>query len=200
MSPINPHENQQIHRPTIRPIYVVVGYLDEYFGGRRPPLNGAIEHFHLNEVSQADAFAIDLEALRAEHAIEAAIERFVQDGHTYFRCDPLAALIERFYAVPIPSEPPRQSIREDHFAPLTSIHLSSGCFDDRIAFVLGAYRRAGNAMTIRLANATHKASLLANVLRAIGCPKVRWTWQGAGAPAVNEIEFEPSKDLAALLL
>lgn len=195
----------QSYHPTVSTVFVILGYLDEYWGRQLIDVGDKIEHFYPEEVAAANSFERLLNVLRDERRLTTNIERRIDSqGHITFYSQEITALVDSYYELYYDGQtyglangkPQRFAfLSYQVFKTLSSVRLESGDYDERFSYLLGAYQRYGTDTTMRFANATPKAELVARLLREVSCEYVAWKFWQKGAPFINEIEFEPTDDL-----
>ncbi len=187
------------HKPDIDPLFVVLGWLEEY-AGRSIADSAIVERFWPQEKERAPRFADRLRQLAEWHGVDAQVgvvelgegsravvapklRRIVDECYGRVRKDPVTiedevVMVGRAY------------VREAMLGP--------GDLDARFSYVLGAYERYGDGWSIRLTNADHKAQLLRQLLVELGCDEVVWR-SACGVPRLQSIEFVPTDALRKLL-
>ena len=194
------------HTPKLDPVFVVLGYLDEYWGGRLVTNSDAVERFYPGKRAAADGFEGWLGKMADNRSICSAIEKRVDDaGFVQFVSRDMASFINAFYRAARPTSSPGDKSRQSKAlprevfgaAPRSRSHHEE--LDRRFSYILGAYERYGVGTAVRLANAGSKAELLRDILVEIGCEDVCWRMEAQGAPVLNSIEFVPTVPLRSLL-
>ena len=149
-----------------------------------------------------DVFRSHLVKLAEERGITTAIGEETEGGCTSFHSRELTELIDGCYEVDFSKSP---FITLDPEPRRAEAHISGKAFEQRgatekLAYLAGAYARHGHGNTFRLANARHKAEVVADLLRELGCLEVTLSLTNPGyVPAIHEVAFEPSEDLGRWL-
>ena len=174
-------------------VYKVLGFLNEYSGRLTLDDDDVVERFYGNERPKAEIFGVLLRELAQQQGISTKVitKEAGQDAAVTFRSPVLARALNRLYLERQPGgffDGPRGRI------PLTRLFVSSAMFAGverqmKLAYISGAYCRYGRANAIGFANAKHKASVLAGLLREVGCKDVQLTSITDRVPNTNIITF-----------
>ena len=209
-SPADALEEPTLYNPTVQSAFVVLGFLSEYRGRDIVKDGDRIEYFYQNEKAAADSFERYLHKLKEELRLSGPIQRKKDDGRIAFYSREITALLDSFYGVDFRYErtityPDGRTLRYDicefsyaAFKPITSAWFKPDEFDPRFSFLLGAYNRFAKKATFRFSNATHKAEIVAKLLREVNCDTVIWTSRQNCVPIQHEIEFVPTEELKSL--
>jgi hypothetical protein len=173
-------------------VYEVLGFLNEYYGRVTMDKDDVVERFFPNERSIAEKFGMLLERLRNEQGIADTIVKDVdRESFVTFRSRGVARKLNQLYS---DRRPEGFFDGPDGRVPLTRLFVSPSMFNgvdrsNKVAYIAGAYCRHGRANAIGFANASHKVSVLAELLRDVGCQDVRVASITDRAPNTNVVRF-----------
>ena len=198
--------------PELLSNWVLFGFLNEYLGRRVIEDGDRVEGFYPNESAAAEKFGKYLETYSKELGLTQPIEKVVETtGHLHFVSKRLTAMLDAMYGDTVLDrqitllEPRRTqrcgraAVSRQCFSGGNSFRLTKNEASERFSYLLGAYIRYGEGNSLVLANATHKAELLRDLLVSIYCPRVSWEIDQRGAPVKNTITFEPTDELREFL-
>jgi hypothetical protein len=187
-SGIVPQNAQLLARGDTR--FEMLGMLNEYMG--RNIEGDYIESFFPDERSTADHF----EGLLRKCVVEEGLEqRWIRNtglqGHVSFTGTEVARFINAHYRTKVSS-----------FVSINPKVLRTASTDQKLQYIAGAYRRYGDDNGLRRAifgepNAYHKMTLLADVLRSVGCSNVT-LYSNAGSdyiPTSYILVFSPTYEI-----
>ena len=182
-------------------VYEVLGFLNEYSGRIVFEDNDVVERFYANERDRAATFEALLRRLAEEQQISPAIREVDRESVTYLHSAHLRNALDALY------EDRREggfSERPEGMLPVLNFYVSASMFpadrrDLKLAYLSGAYARYGRGNAIGFANAHHKAIVLADLLRDLGCGDVRVESTVGYAPQTNVVYFSPSGEVRRFL-
>jgi len=186
----------------MRTIFFVLGCLSEYQGRLIVEGGDLVERLLGDEQDRVDVFRSHLVKLAEERGITTAIGEATEEGCTSFYSPELRELIDGCYEVDFSNSP---FITLDPEPRRAEARISKKAFEgqgneEKLSYLAGAYARHGQGNTFRLANARHKAEVVADLLRELGCRGVTLSLTNPGyAPSIHEVGFEPSEDVARWL-
>ncbi len=218
-------EQRPLYQPTVVPMFVVLGMLDEYLGRTIMEGGEVVETFYPHERALVDQFTEHLR--KASKTYEIAADIHLDEGphgHISVRSRALTHMVDAFYLGDLSDLahgelPHRQEcIRwtgsaaragEKEFRRTLSASLDRRAFpamvggfrfrpeqaDPRFSYLLGVYHRYGKATGFRFANSCEKAALVVSFLIELGCEQITHRMFFKGVPGTNVIEFEPTDDL-----
>ena len=170
--------------------FEILGMLNEYMG--RNIEGDYIEGFFPDERSTADYF----ERLLRKCAVEEGLERrWIRNtgyqGHVTFTGAEIARFINKHYRT-----------KESSFVSIDPRVLRTASTDQKLRYIAGAYRRYGDGTGSRRAifsepNACKRMTLLADVLRSVGCGNVT-LYSNAGSgyiPTSYILVFSPTDEV-----
>jgi len=181
------------HGPKGIRVYQILGFLEEYVGRLTADDDDTVERFYPNERAKAETFGRWLNELAQQQGIptNAITKEIDRDSFVRFRSAILARALNRLYL-----EQKRDEVHDGPRGriPRASLFVSRAMFDEverqvKLAYISGAYCRYGRAHAIGFANAAHKATVLAGLLRDVGCKDVQVTSITDRIPNTNIVTF-----------
>ena len=183
-------------------VFWVLGALNEYLGRRTFASGGdEVETFFCNEQTFVPVFRDMLRRLVREQQLSNDLsESIVQDCLLSFRSHGLAARIDRLYrdrrSTGMFANPGRHEIVARY---VSRDVLATEPREHVVAYLAGAYQRFGQGDSIVLANAEHKAQLIAEWLVQVGATNVRHETMRETVPNGNVVSFRASPALRRAL-
>jgi hypothetical protein len=177
-------------------LFFLLGALDEYDGRAIIENGDVVERFYASEKEAAMTFEFYLRKFARECELECdvAVETDTS-GAMVFRSRDLTALIDQCYTFDLDESGYVTSAGEPR---VTIARMSMAAFTERDwsakrSFLAGAYARFGRKGEFRLANAEHKALLIRDLLRELGCSNVELMRANPGyVPAIRVVRFTPT--------
>jgi hypothetical protein len=174
-------------------VFKVLGFFDEYLGRQTFDGDDRIERFYPGEHAKADRLAALLAVMARQQGIVPNMIRKEVDPDRFvtFRSPVLAPALNRLYLE-------RAEVgffeRPEGRIPLIRLNVSAAMFagatrEMKIAYISGAYCRHGRSNAIGFANGGHKAVVLTQLLREIGCKDVKHSSITDRVPNTNVVTF-----------
>lgn len=200
---VRPHPWLWDHDVTLDPVFVILGMFDEYRGCQWLIEGEAIsvllsDEFFIHLESQGDSLVSGNQA-RREQPLEVRKASFL---------DAIKQEIEALFNVDYEKREGSFTSHDKVTRRLVTIRSHRELFefeatqiqkvDRKLSYILGVYERYGNEDRISFPNASHKASLIRDLLIELWCPHVTWTTHAQGAPHCNSIQFELTPPLRKL--
>ncbi len=207
-------------------LYLVLGFLDEFDG--RVIFDDQPDFVECTDLATPETSAVflrHLDALARERQIAPATRETdvhgrpvlgargrpapINGGYTNGRAAgdapelrslALAALINGCYSKVLPS-----GYADEHGRPIgRRMLVSHDMFGDNAAvrtlsYLAGAYLRDGEGNAFRIAGASHKVDLIADLLNGLGCSETTVTYRPGWVPRVHTLAYQPTPDVAAWL-
>ncbi|BCO11607.1 hypothetical protein GEOBRER4_n3736 [Citrifermentans bremense] len=210
-------ENNLLQEPTlpgVKPIFFILGCLDEY-RGRGIIEKGAdgVESFYSSEVQASKVFEKYLRLLVAEESIHTEIRKEISDGgHISFHSSELCQHINSMYQYSFDNS---HTMVKPHKYPngpyvrMVEAFISIDVFKGqdktaKLSYLAGAYARYGhhfddNNFAFRTANAGHKISLIAELLKELDCKDVTHEKSDPNLmPMTHTLKFTASTEIKKL--
>lgn len=173
-------------------IFRILGMIDEYAGRVIVEDGDHIEHFFCNEHDQSLIFGEYLKMLATEMKINTVVqERIVQECLADLYSHELNEIINSYYKY-------KFNTKSSNEKDTASAFISKDIFQEddtksRLAYLSGAYLRYGDGNSLTIYNARHKADLLVDLLKEVGCTDVVLDSLDT-IPVTSNISFHPTDE------
>jgi hypothetical protein len=162
-------------------VFFLLGMLDEHSGRGFIEDSDMVESFHCGEHVVAFVFRAYLSRLAQEQGLDRAIQvRWRQDCLVCFLSPEVSAFLNQFYSYSFDSGGRARVLTEDGPKRVASASLATSQIKERenelkTAYLAGAHLRYGQGDHFEFADSCDKMTLVADVLRDVGCDSVRVT-------------------------
>ena len=182
-------------------VFWVLGFLEEYMGRQATDESAVVERLYCNEHGQLERFRAMLRRLSREQRLPDDLrEEIVQECLVFLSSEALARGLNSIYVSRM--RPGMFTIADGRRQEIAVLEVTHAMFerfgnDERIAYLAGAYFRHERDGAFVLANAAHKADLIAVLLAEIGMTSIeRQTYYAI--PSTNIVRFAEPDKLRAL--
>jgi hypothetical protein len=162
-------------------VFFLLGMLDEYSGRRFIEDSDMVESFYCGEHVVAFVFRAYLSRLAQEQGLDRTIQvRWRQDCLVCFLSPEVSAFLNQFYSYSFDSGGKVRVLTEDGPKRVASASLATSQIKRtenalKTAYLAGAHFRYGQGDHFEFADSCDKMTLVADVLRDVGCDSVRVT-------------------------
>lgn len=183
----NRNTKQEDALPGVKTIFLILGCLDEYMGRAIIEKDAdGVSSFYSSEVQASQVFEKYLRLLVAEESIQTEIRKEISDGgHISFHSPELYQRINGMYRYSFDNSHTMIKPHKNPNGPyvrMVEAFISMDVFQGqdktaKLSYLAGAYARYGhhiddNNFAFRTANAGHKISLIAELLKEFDCKDV----------------------------